>query len=305
MTTRAVLLSGGTGFVGGHLVAALQARGDEVWVWTRDVDRARRRFDPRVRLVGSLQEVPAQVRVAAIVNLAGAPVVGPPWTSERRRLLIASRVEPTRQLLEFASARMPRPEVMVSASAIGYYGTRGDEWLAEDGAPTAEFQSRLCQERERAADQARDLGMRSVNLRLGLVLGRDGGIFPRLSLAARWGGAAVLGDGRQWMSWIHIADAVRVIEHALSDPSLDRPVNAVAPEPVTQRGFQQALTRALHRPLIWRVPGALLRLGLGEMSDLLVRGQRVAPRLLQSRGFEFRYPALEAALADLLRPARS
>jgi uncharacterized protein (TIGR01777 family) len=305
MTTGAILLSGGTGFIGGHLIGALLASGTPVWVWSRDAARARRRLDPRVRVVSLLDEIPADAHLAGIVSLAGAPVVGPPWTESRRRVLVDSRVAPTHELLRFVSARRQKPDVLVSASAIGYYGSRGDEWLDEGSAPTAEFQSRLCQQREAAANEALASGLRAVNLRLGLVLGRDGGIFPKLALAAKFGAAAVLGDGRQWMSWIHVADAVRIIELALAETSVQGAVNAVTAAPVRQAEFQRQLTRALRRPLWLRVPAPVLRLAMGEMSDLLVRSQRVTPRLLQSRGFEFSYPDLEAALPDLVRPGRS
>ena len=142
--------------------------------------------------------------------------------------------------------------------------------------------------------------MRVVNPRIGLVLGQDGGILRRLTLAAKLGGAAVIGDGRQWMSWIHVDDMVRVLELGLEDESLSGPVNAVAPEPVRQREFQRALTRALRRPLILRVPAFVLRASLGEMAELLVKGQRVAPRRLQSSGFEFAHGSLDGALGNLL-----
>jgi uncharacterized protein (TIGR01777 family) len=300
-----VLLTGGTGFIGGHVARRLLDRGLEVWIWSRDADRARRRVDARATVVKALADIPGDAPIGAIVNLAGAPVVGPPWTERRRRVLIDSRVIPTQQVLRFAATHRPRPVVLVSASAIGYYGARGDEWLDERSAPTAEFQSRLCQQRETAADEARALGMRSVNLRLGLVLGRNGGILPRLALAARCGAAAVLGDGRQWVSWIHIDDAVRAIEFVLDDAALDGPVNVVSPGPVPQREFQRQLTRVLRRPLWLRIPAGLLRLAMGEMSELLVRSQRVSPQLLKSRGFEFAFANAEAALTDLLRPARS
>ena len=220
--------------------------------------------------------------------------------------LTDSRVQPTAALLAWSAARAHRPQAVLSDSAIGYYGGRGEEWL-DEGSPagTGQFQSQLCEQREAAANQAGQLGIRAVNLRFGLVLGADGGIFSRLAFAANLGGAAVLGDGRQWMSWIHVDDAVRAIELALDDTSLGGPVNVVAPEPVRQRDFQHALTRALHRPQWLRVPAGVLRLALGEMSDLLLRSQRVAPGVLRSRGFEFGFPDIEPAVRALVRRERS
>jgi uncharacterized protein (TIGR01777 family) len=305
MSGRAVLIAGGTGFIGSHLVPALLSRGDHVWVWARDPRRARRSVPAAARVVGALNDIAPETRIDALVNLAGAPVVGPPWTQSRRKKLIESRVRPTRELLDWCAHRSSRPEAMISASAIGFYGTGGERWLDESSPPTPEFQSRLCQQREAATADAAPLAMRVVNLRFGLVFGADGGIFSRLALAARCGAAAVLGDGRQWMSWVHIADVLRVIERSIDDRALSGALNVVSPEPVRQRDLQVALTRSLHRPLWLRVPERPLRLLLGEMSELLLRSQRVAPRRLQESGFEFRYPTLEAALADLLRRERS
>ena len=201
---RTVLVTGATGFIGGHVVRMLRKRGDAVWVWTRDADRALARFGPHVHVVRVLADIPTDTRVDAIVNLAGAPVIGPPWTRRRRQLLIDSRVKTTQQVLDWcahradtqdAGARLA-PRVMVTASAIGFYGPGGDEWLDERTPPREVFQSRLCVEREAAANAAQALGMRVVNLRIGLVLGRDGGIFPRLALPARLGMATTIGDGR-------------------------------------------------------------------------------------------------------------
>jgi uncharacterized protein (TIGR01777 family) len=297
---RGVLVTGATGFIGGHVVRALRKRGDAVWVWTRDADRALTRFGPHVHVVTKLADIPAGARIDAVVNLAGAPVIGLPWTRARRQLLIDSRVKTTQAVLDWAATRCQPPRVLVSASAIGFYGPAGDAWLAEDSPATAAFQSRLCVEREVAANAAEAQGIRAVNLRVGLVLGNDGGIFPQLARPATFGLAAKIGDGRQWMSWIHIADLLRIIELALDDPSLRGPLNAVAPAPERQGDFQRALTRALRRPYFLRVPAVALRLVLGEMAELLVQGQRVAPRRLLNAGFEFRHFTLTSALRDLI-----
>ena len=305
MTPGGVLVAGGTGFIGSHLLPVLLARGHDVWVWSRHPRKARG-VATAARVIGALDEIPPDTNISHIVNLAGAPVVGPPWTRARRQLLIDSRVQPTAALLAWSTARKHRPQAVLSASAIGYYGGRGEEWLDERStAGVGQFQSQICEQRETAANEAVQLGMRAVNLRFGLVLGADGGILSRLTFAANLGGAAVLGDGRQWMSWIHVDDAVRAIELALDDSTLGGPVNLVAPEPVRQRDFQHALTRALHRPLWLRVPAGMLRLALGEMSDLLLRSQRVRPDVLRSRGFEFGFPDIETALRALVRPERS
>jgi uncharacterized protein len=298
--TRSVLVTGATGFIGGHVVRAAVARGDAVWAWSRNVRNARRKLPAGVHLVESLSEIPATVHIDDIVNLAGAPVIGPPWTPSRRRLLIESRVETTAAVLAWCAARTQRPEVLVSASAIGFYGPAGDEWLDENSPPQSAFQSRLCVAREAVAETARQIGIRPVHLRIGLVLGADGGIFKRLVLPAKLGLAARIGDGRQWMSWIHIDDLVRVVSLVIEDTSFEGPINAVAPAPARQAEFQRELTRALRRPLWLRIPGAALRIALGEMAELLVRGQRVAPRRLLDARFEFRYATLAAAIENLV-----
>ena len=308
-TIHGVLVTGGTGFIGRHVVRALRARNVDVWVWSRRIAPARARLGADVRVVGALAEIPGDARIDAIVNLAGAPVIGPPWTRARRRLLIDSRVQTTQAVLEWCAARTPRPAALVTASAIGYYGgfcgPAGDAWLDESSPSQDAFQSRLCREREAAANAAETLDMRAVNLRIGLVLGKDGGIFARLALAARLGGAAVIGDGLQWMSWIHIHDMVRIVELAMEEVTLRGAVNAVAPAPVRQLYFQRALACALHRPRWLRIPAAALRLCLGEMAELLVCGQRVTPQRLLARGFRFRHATFESALADLIRRGRS
>lgn len=303
MNARSILITGASGFIGSHLVQRFSAAGATVWAWSRDVSRTQAQFGNQARVIGALTDIPADAPIDCIVNLAGAPVIGPPWTKARRQLLIDSRVKTTEAVIAWGAGRASRPRVLVSASAIGFYGPAQDEWLDESSPPQPQtFQSQLCIARERASDAAQQLGMRVVNLRVGLVLGPDGGILPQLALPARLGMAMVIGDGQQWMSWIHLDDIGRIVDLAIMDEKLSGPVNAVAPEPVRQRDFQRALTRVLHRPLWLRMPGALLRAGLGDMAELLVRGQRVAPRRLLAQGFEFRYPALEPALVQILRP---
>lgn len=290
-----VLVTGGTGFIGGHVVRALQARGAEPWVVARDVGKARAKLGG-ARVVAALDEIPADARIDAIVNLAGAPVIGPPWTAARRQLLIDSRVKTTEAVLAWCATRAQRPGVIVSASAIGFYGPGNDRWLDENSPPQDAFQSKLCVAREAAADAAKSLGMRVVNLRIGVVLGADGGILAPLALAARCGLAARIGNGRQWMSWIHIEDLLRIFELAIDDATIAGPVNAVSPNPERQKDFQRALAQAVSRPFWLWMPGTLLNLALGEMAELLVKGQRVAPRVLLRRRFAFRHALIEDAL---------
>jgi len=300
-TPRTVLVSGATGFIGGHLVRRLIARGDKVIVFTRHADIALDRFGPRVRIVTSLNDVDNDEKIDAVVNLAGAPILGFPWTRARRQKLVNSRVGTTRALVVLCGRVARPPRVFVTASAVGYYGVGGDEFIDEHGPAASIFQSMLCQEWEAASEGVESLGARLVKLRIGLVLGRNGGALPQLAGAVRFGLGAVLGSGRQWVSWIHIDDLVRLFEFALDNPAVRGPLNAVATKPVTHLEFQRGIASALGRPLWLRVPALVLRATLGEMAQLLVDGQRVAANRATALGFRFRYPDVRRALMSLLR----
>jgi uncharacterized protein len=296
---RVVLVTGATGFVGRALTRALIARGDCVIALSRHPQRASDLFGPSVEVCGSLSEIGAHRQIDAIVNLAGAPVMGW-WTSAKRRRLVGSRLQTTEQVLDLIRRLQRKPSVLVNASAIGFYGQRGDELLREDGGESTGFLSALCQQWEAAAVRAEALGVRVCRLRIGLVLGSGGGVLQPLALATRFGGAAVLGNGRQWVSWIHLHDLVRVIEHVIDHKDINGAVNAVAPSAVEQRQLMQTLALALHRPLLLRIPALILRTLAGEMSDLFLISQRVVPQRITESGFQFAYPKLPEALRDIL-----
>lgn len=296
---RSVLVTGATGFIGGHLVRRLISRGDRVIVLTRDADHALDRFGPHVQIITSLTGLGDETPIDAVVNLAGAPILGFPWTRRRRAKLLDSRIETTRALVAFIGRLAHPARVLVNASAIGYYGVRQNEWLDENSSPGADFQSVLCQGWEAAAQAAEGLGTRVVRLRIGLVLGLDGGALPQLLLPVRLFMGCIVGSGAQWVSWIHIGDLVRLFEFALDTPTVRGPLNAVAPMAVTHRQFQRALANVLHRPLWLRLPAFVLRTMLGEMSQLLVDGQHVVARRAVEAGFTFRYRQVGRALANL------
>jgi hypothetical protein len=302
---KTVLISGATGFIGGHLVRRLVTRGDRVIVLTRDRDRALDRFGPHVRIVTAPTELPNDEPIDAIVNLAGAPILGLPWTSSRRRKLIDSRVNTTRSLVDLCGRLSQPPRVFVSGSAIGYYGLGGSEPFDESAPSQPIFQSNLCQAWEATAQAAEGTGTRVVRIRTGLVLGRDGGALPQLAIPVRLGLGAVLGDGKQWVSWIHIDDLTRLLEFAIDTPTCKGAVNATSPAAATHAQMQRLLAKTLHRPLWMRIPASLVRAGLGEMSQLLVDGQRVAPIKALTAGFVFKHPNLGEALQHLFAAGKT
>ena len=234
----------------------------------------------------------------ALVHLAGEPV-SQRWTEAAKKRISDSRVEGTRRLVAALSTQSERPRVLVCASAVGYYGSRGDQILTEVSAPASDFLARVVVEWEEAAQQAESLGIRVVRLRFGMVLG-PGGALAKLLPLFRFGVGGKLGSGHQWMSWIHIDDAVNLILFVLNFATIRGAVNATAPQPVTNEEFTERLAIALHRPAILPVPAFALKLALGEMSEMVLAGQRVLPTVAKSAGFRFQYPDLRAALENLL-----
>lgn len=296
---RTWLITGATGFIGSHLIKPLLRRGDHVIALVRNPARAKRRLGTRVKLVSDLAELPDDVIIDGIVNLAGAPILGVPWTRRRRRHLVASRIETTQAVVALCDRLLTKPTVLLNGSAIGYYGVCGDEPVDESVPPQSVFQSRLCSEWEAAAFGAARCGVRVTCIRTGVVLSRDGGALPRLARPVKWYAGAVPGNGRHWLSWIHMDDLLRLLLCALENGRYAGAINGTAPEPVTYDDFYRLLGRALHRPIWLHVPARVMRAGLGEMSQLLVNGQRVIPRRAQELGFEFRYTTAARALSAL------
>ncbi len=302
-----VLVTGGTGFIGRELVKALLADGHSVSVWTRDPARAAPRFGAAVRCVQRLEDLPTTTPVDVVVNLAGAQIVGPRWSDRRRAVLLASREGLTRTLVDWIGTLAVQPWLLLSGSAIGYYGVQQPHdttgWT-ESSPPQAIFMSRLCQRWEAAAQAAASHGVRVACLRFGLVLGR-GGALPRLLLPVRLGLGGRLGSGRQWLSWIHVQDVVRGMAQVWAAaarpdaPLAPQAYNFTAPESLTQEAFMRTAAQVLHRPFWLPTPAAPVRLLLGEQADVLLEGQRVVPAALLRTGFEFRFPDARSALQDL------
>lgn len=308
---RHVLITGGTGFIGQSLVPALVDQGARVTVLTRRdrLPAALRRG--QVRAVRSLAEIPDSDAIDAVINLAGARILGVPWTDARRQELLRSRVGLTHDLVAWMADRSSKPRCLLSASAIGYYGVQprsDDTPLTEDSPPQPVFMSQLCQQWEQAAAAAVPLGVQVACLRFGVVFGH-GGALPMLLLPVRLGLGGRLGSGRQWLSWVHIDDLLGALAHAWEalerEPgAAPRVYNVTAPGAVRQSEFSRIAAAVLRRPSFMPTPGWPMRLLLGEQSDLLLEGQRVVPARLQREGFAFRYPQLRPALEHLVGRGR-
>jgi uncharacterized protein (TIGR01777 family) len=295
-----VAVTGSTGLIGNALVSALEADGHLV---RRVVRRPARVEDHEIRwdpAAGTIDAVELS-GVDAIVHLAGANVAGRRWTAVYKAQIRESRVLGTRLLCKTIAGMMTKPAVFVSASAVGYYGNRGEEQVDESSPPGSGFLAEVCQQWESETAAARDAGVRVINLRFGVVLSRDGGALAQMLTPFKMGVGGVIGSGRQYISWITIEDAVRVIEFALLAAALTGPVNAVAPNPVTNRQFTEALGRVVGRPTILPMPAFAARVAFGEMADeMLLSGVRAQPHALENAGFAFQHPQLEAALRHIL-----
>jgi uncharacterized protein (TIGR01777 family) len=299
---KTVLVTGATGFIGSKLVYRLVSRGDGVIVHARNAAKAADLFGPHVDIVTDLELVPSETRIDAVINLAGEPIAGAPWTRRRRALLLESRLGVTRALLALVERLAVKPTTWINASAVGYYGARdGDEALNEKCGAGKGFQAELCRRWEETAARAAEHGVKVSALRIGVVLSGDGGALPALARPVRLLAGTLLGTGRQWFSWIHIDDLLDLISFVLAEKTLAGPVNATAPKPVRHDELMRTIASTLRRPL-WpvRIPASILRFGLGELAELFVDGQRVTPDRLLALKFRFRFATLEAALEQAL-----
>jgi uncharacterized protein (TIGR01777 family) len=294
-----VLVSGATGLIGRRLLAALLRDGVSVRALSRDPDRSD--LDARVDTrAWNGRDVPIETvaGTSAVVHLAGEPVFGGLPTAARRRRIRDSRIDSTRSIVSrlHALSRSERPAVFVCASAVGYYGSRGDAVLEESAEPGSGFLAEVCMTWEASAAAAADLDVRTASLRTGIVLAREGGALPAMALPFRFGLGGRIGDGRQWVPWIHVDDLVRLVQACLASDAYCGPLNAVAPEPVTNAQLTRSLARTLRRPALLPAPAFALRIALGDLALELLGSRRAVPRRALDAGFAFEYTAIDAAL---------
>ncbi|SDX72970.1 TIGR01777 family oxidoreductase [Pseudomonas sp. NFACC08-1] len=293
-----ILLTGGTGLIGRQLCRLWLGQGHRLTVWSRRPEEVAKICGADVRGVARLDEVVEPVD--AVVNLAGAPIADRPWSHKRKMLLWSSRITLTEVLLAWLERCEQKPQVLISGSAVGWYGDGGERELTEESGPVSEdFASQLCIAWEETAQRAEALGIRVVLVRTGLVLSAEGGFLSRLRLPFKLALGGRIGNGRQWMPWIHIDDQIALIDFLLHRFDASGPYNACAPNPVRNRNFAKALGHVLHRPAVVPMPELALKVALGELSLLLLGGQRATPARLQAAGFTFRFTDLPAALEDL------
>ncbi|MFM7142772.1 MAG: TIGR01777 family oxidoreductase [Alphaproteobacteria bacterium] len=299
-----ILVTGGTGFIGKVLCEQLAVAGHQLRVLSRRPS-ARPAGLPNFEMVafpppgGAALWQDAVRDCDAIVNLAGESIAEGRWTEARKKALRHSRVATTRAIVEACAALPKKPQVIVSGSAVGLYGPQGDEALDETSPAGKDFLAGICVDWEAEAHRAEDLGIRVVLLRIGVVLGPEGGALAKMVPPFKMFVGGPLGSGTQWMSWVHVDDVCGLIAYALGHP-ISGPVNATAPDPRTMRDFSKALGAALGRPSWAPVPAPVLRIALGEMSDMLLTGQRVLPKVAESAGYRFRHPKLDEALRAVL-----
>jgi uncharacterized protein (TIGR01777 family) len=310
-----ILVSGSSGLLGTALMGVLESEGHTIARLVRP-DTARRdaargkqtvRWDPvggeRVRAAPRGRQdfdADAAEGADALIHLAGASIADGRWSAARKNLLRTSRIEATRHLMGALAGLKQPPRVIVASSAVGYYGDRGNETLTETSAPGNDFLSELCRAWEAENSRLSEFGARVVVLRFGIILAAHGGALPRMALPFKLGAGGRLGSGRQWMSWLTLAEAVGIVRFALANSNLSGPTNAVSPNPVQNAEFTLALAKTLHRPAFFPAPAFALRLALGEMADaLLLSSQRIKPAKLEQSGYRFAHPELPAALAEI------
>ncbi len=296
------LITGGTGLIGSALCRHLLAEGHHITVLTRNPETVKEKCGVGVKAIQSFADIPQDSAIDIVVNLAGEPIADARWTDKRKALLASSRIKLTQDLVDWLSHRKQQAECLISGSAVGWYGDGEDEILTEQSGYHDEYSHQLCDAWEKQALQAEQIGIRVCIVRTGLVLSPTGGVLQKMLFPLKLGLAGRTGTGQQYMPWIHISDMVHLLAFLASHEHLEGIFNACSPTPVTNRTFISALTKQLHLYGALPIPAWLLKLALGEMSRLLLTGQRAIPQRATENGFSFTYRELSPALNHLLTP---
>ena len=298
-----VLVTGASGFVGQRVVRELQKNGHEVVVLTRNIAKSALNLGSRCKFIQWLDTTTAPSLAAfegveGVINLMGEGIADKRWDDAQKQKIHDSRVIGTQKLIEAISSMTKKPKVLVSASAVGIYGNRDAEEITEASSTGSDYLANLCKEWEAEANKAKTLGVRVVIIRTGVVLGRGGGALKKMLPIFKLGAGGPVGTGKQYMSWIHVDDLASIYVEAINNASLEGAVNGTAPYPATNAEFTKALGKALHRPALLKVPAFALKTAFGEMSTVLLEGQKVLPTKIKEKKFRFHYPTLEMALKE-------
>ena len=292
-----ILITGGTGFIGSALSRELSNSGHKVIITSR------RKTPPKLENIEIVRwdiQTPLSSEIMsgidAVINLAGESLISGRWTKKRKERIMSSRVNTTRLLVESMKNANPKPKVLISVSAVGYYGPHGDEYVTEDFPPASDFLAEVCKAWEKEALRAQELGIRVVITRFGVVLESDGGALPKMAIPFKFFLGGHLGSGQQWFSWVHREDIIGFMKYALENEAISGPVNLTSPQPVTNKEFCFALGKALNRPSWFHVPAFMIKLTLGEVGRVLLTGQRVLPEKALKAGYQFKYPEINEAL---------
>lgn len=297
------LITGGTGFIGSHLVPHLLKQGHQLTVLTRRPGFLFQRYGDKVKALNSLSALKHSDEFDVVINLAGEGLADRPWTAQRKQELQVSHITLTEELVAWIKSANKRPALMISGSAVGWYGNTGDRIRTEEDGYQEGFMHQLCQDWEAAAKPVEAMGVRLCIIRAGVVLGRGGGMMRKLLPIFTLGLGGRLGHGDQWLSWIAIDDYLGIIDFLMAHEELSGVFNGTAPAPVTNADFTRAMAHALHRPAVLTVPEGMLRFAMGEMSEMLLTGQRVLPTRLLESGFRFQHASIDDAL-DMVTHSR-
>ena len=300
-----ILMTGGTGFIGKKLCHFLLGKNHQLTVLSRHPEKVSSLCGESVTAIRSLEQLTASDSFDAVINLAGEGIADARWSKTRKQKLLDSRINTTKQLISYIERADHKPGVLISGSAVGYYGNSGSKRLNEESQPHDDFSHQLCAQWESVALEAEKSGVRVCIVRTGLVIGNDGGFLKRMLLPFKLGLGGPIGNGKQWMSWIHRTDFIAIIDKLLKSATLRGVFNATAPEPVTNSEFSKTLGQVLNRPAFIPIPALVLKILLGEMAELLLGGQRALPTRIEQTGFEFKFKTLSKALDDVLYNQKS